>query len=368
MVFQTTTILFFGIIAFISSILINWLLLKFSINLGIRDNENLNQVRWTNKTKPSLGGFSFYFVFLFCISIVGFMNNSLDIHFNKQMIGLIISSTLGFIVGLADDTYNTNPLIKFMGQLTCAFILIVCDISIHIFDIPSLDYVITILWIIGLMNSINMLDNMDGVTASISVSVLLGIFMVGSLSEQINIVTSIVIISQIGALLGFLIYNWNPSRMYMGDTGSQFLGVFLAAISILFIWDNKSPQENNLIQFKQLIFPMLLFIVPLIDTITVTIRRMMRKQSPFVGGRDHITHHLAYNGIKDGVVSLVLFLLNSLSILIVYYLYTMDNWSNNLILSCFIYFIFLFICIQIIYNRGKQKNEANSQANLNVQS
>lgn len=367
MVFQTATIIFFGIIAFISSILINWLLLKFSINLGIRDNESMNQVRWSNKTKPSLGGFSFYFVFLFCISIVGFMNNSLDIHFNKQMIGLIISSTLGFIVGLADDTYNTNPLIKFMGQLTCAFILIVCNISINIFDIPSLDYMITILWVIGLMNSINMLDNMDGVTASISVSVLIGIFMVGVLNEQTNIVTSIVILSQIGALLGFLIYNWNPSRMYMGDTGSQFLGVFLAAISIIFIWGNKEPQQDNLIQFKQFVYPMLLFIVPLIDTMTVTIRRIMRKQSPFVGGRDHITHHIAYNGVKDGYVALILFLLNSLSILFVYYLHTFNNWSSNVTLLCFMYFIFLFISLQIIYNRGK-KNNAVKQANLNVQS
>ena len=311
MVFQTATIVFFGVIAFISSILINWLLLKFSINLGTRDNQSQNQIRWSNQTKPSLGGFSFYFVFLFCISIVGFMNNSLDIHFNKQMIGLIIASTLGFIIGLADDTYNTNPLIKFMGQLTCAFILIVSNVSIQIFDIPSLDYIITIFWIIGLMNSINMLDNMDGVTASISVSILSGILMIAVMSNQTNIVTSIVILSQIGALLGFLVYNWHPSRMYMGDTGSQFLGVFLSAISIIFIWGNREVNNTNFIQFKQFVFPMLLFIVPLIDTITVTIRRMMRKQSPFVGGKDHITHHLAYNGIKDGYVALILYSINS---------------------------------------------------------
>lgn len=358
MVFQTATIIFFGIIAFISSILINWLLLKFSINLGTRDNASQNQVRWSNQTKPSLGGFSFYFVFLFCISIVGFMNNSLDIHFNKQMIGLIIASTLGFIIGLADDTYNTNPLIKFMGQLTCSFILIVCNVSLHIFGIPSLDYMITILWIIGLMNSINMLDNMDGVTASISVSILSGILMIGVISGETNIVTSIVILSQIGALCGFLVYNWHPSRMYMGDTGSQFLGVFLSAISIIFIWNNKDVDDTNLIQFKQFVFPMLLFIVPLIDTITVTIRRIMRKQSPFVGGKDHVTHHLAFNGIKDGYVALILFLLNSLSIGLIYYLYHYNSWTPNVTLACFLYFIFLFLMIQVIYNRGKIKHEA----------
>jgi UDP-GlcNAc:undecaprenyl-phosphate GlcNAc-1-phosphate transferase len=82
--------------------------------------------------------------------------------------GIMAASSLGFILGLADDAYNTNPLVKFIGQLSCAFILILSDVYINVTGVPAIDFAVTVLWVIGLMNSINMLDNMDAITTSIS--------------------------------------------------------------------------------------------------------------------------------------------------------------------------------------------------------
>ena len=125
--------------------------------------------------------------------------------------------------------------------------------------------------------------------------------------------------------------------MYMGDTGSMFLGVFLAALSILSIWTERDPYGGQF-QIRQFVIPMLLFIVPLIDTITVTVRRLLRRQSPFVGGRDHITHHIAFLGFKDNHVALILLILSLISIPIVL-LYTKIEWQLIHTVIAIVYFL-----------------------------
>jgi UDP-GlcNAc:undecaprenyl-phosphate GlcNAc-1-phosphate transferase len=347
----------FFVIAILFSALINSLILKFSTNLGIRNTNNSGQIRWGSSSKPSLGGFSFYIIFLISISMLGVVPTVGDGVFNKQLVGLLAASSLGFLIGLADDAYNTNPLIKFIGQFTCANLLITTGYIIHISPIEELNYFITVLWVIGLMNSINMLDNMDGITASTSAAILMGSVVLIIADKGVNNIYLMIILGVLGALIGFLIFNWHPSKMYMGDTGSQFLGVFLGGISILFFWDYRQD-ENSIIDFRQFLFPMLIFIVPLIDTATVFIRRLMRKQSPFVGGKDHTTHHLAYLGLGDGVVCGILLMLSLISVMFVYFLYTKySSWNNSYTILGFTYFLVIFISMQVLYNLGAIKHK-----------
>jgi len=347
----------FFVIAILFSALINSLILKFSTNLGIRNTNNAGQIRWGSSSKPSLGGFSFYIIFLISISMLGVVPTVGDGVFNKQLVGLLAASSLGFLIGLADDAYNTNPLIKFIGQFTCANLLITTGYIIHVSPVEELNYFITVLWVIGLMNSINMLDNMDGITASTSAAILMGSVVLIIADKGVNNIYLMIILGVLGALIGFLIFNWHPSKMYMGDTGSQFLGVFLGGISILFFWDYRQD-ENSIIDFRQFLFPMLIFIVPLIDTATVFIRRLMRKQSPFVGGKDHTTHHLAYLGLGDGVVCGILLMLSLISVMFVYFLYTKySSWNNSYTILGFTYFLVIFISMQVLYNLGAIKHK-----------
>jgi UDP-GlcNAc:undecaprenyl-phosphate GlcNAc-1-phosphate transferase len=356
-------VVFFAI-AILFSALINSLILKFSTNLGMRNAVNTGQIRWGSSSKPSLGGFSFYIVFLISIAMLGVVPTTDDGVFNKQLIGLMAASSLGFLLGLADDAYNTNPLVKFIGQFTCANLLITTGYTIHMSTIIELNYFITVLWVIGLMNSINMLDNMDGITASTSASILLGGVVLIISDKGIDTFYLIIILGVLGALIGFLLFNWHPSKMYMGDTGSQFLGVFLAGISILFFWDYRQD-EVSVIDFRQFLFPMLLFIVPLVDTATVFIRRLARKQSPFVGGKDHTTHHLAYLGLSDRQVATSLLILSLVSVGLVYYLHSLfDRWENIYTILGFIYFLAVFLIMQLLYNAGKTKMEAKKLAEL----
>ena len=349
-------LLFFTTITLLSFI-VNWIMIRFSKNLGIRNTPEINQERWSADVKPSLGGFSFFIAFLVSISFLNIVSEPQNQVFDLKMIGILAATTLGFVIGLADDAYNTNPLVKFMGQLTCAFILIATDIYIQVTGLYALDYALTIFWVVGLMNSINMLDNMDGVTTSISISIILAAIAFVFTNIETQNTYLILLLGVLGALLGFLYFNWNPAKIYMGDSGSQFLGIFLAAISILFFWNEKN-QTSEIFQIKQFVVPMLVFIVPLIDTMTVFMRRLARKQSPFVGGKDHTTHHLVFFGLSERQAVSTLLVISLLSLPFVLALHNeWINWTFGITILSFVYFFLVFGMMQIVYNIGKKKRE-----------
>ena len=351
-------LLFFVFCLFLSFML-NWLFLKFSKNLGVRNNEDLNQVRWKTEVKPSLGGLSFFLVFLICIAVAGFLSETQDFFkYNQKLLGIMAATTLGFIIGLADDAYNTNPLVKFIGQLTCAFILILSNLYIVATGNAAIDYFLTVMWVVGLMNSINMLDNMDAITTSASIVIILSCLVVAFL-PALNTPPSVIVllIGVLGALFGFLYFNWNPAKIYMGDTGSQFLGVFLAGISILLLW-NEREATSGIIQIKQFVLPLLIFTVPLMDTATVFIRRLMKKQSPFVGGKDHTTHQLVFFGFSEKQTARILILIAVISSFLAILLkYNIVEWTFLNTILAFVYFFVLFGIMQVVYNIGKKKHE-----------
>lgn len=346
---------FFAMSVFLS-FLINWLFLKISFNLGTRNNRDLQQVRWTANVKPSIGGFSFFIVFLISISVIGALPRENTFFLNKSLIGIMAASSLGFLLGLADDAYNTNPLVKFIGQLSCAFILILSGVYIQLTGNFAIDYGITVVWVIGLMNSINMLDNMDGITTSVSISIIIGLLVViFSQNRDLNNYYIVMLVGVLGALIGFLYFNWNPAKIFMGDTGSQFLGVFLAACGILYFWGFKD-NDGSVIELKQFVIPMLMFIIPIIDTMTVTFRRLARKQSPFVGGKDHITHHLVFYGLSEKQVAWLLIGISLFSIPVsLLYLEDVIEWNGMATLGAFAYFAVLFLALQYFYNKGALK-------------
>jgi UDP-GlcNAc:undecaprenyl-phosphate/decaprenyl-phosphate GlcNAc-1-phosphate transferase len=343
-------------ISVLLSLAINYLFLKFSFNLGSRNSIDLKQERWSANIKPSVGGISFFLVFLAAWTIVSLVSVDKGSASNLQVIGVISASSLGFISGLYDDAFNTNPLVKFILQLLCGAILVSCGIKINISNYELLNIFFTIVWVVGLMNSINMLDNMDGVTGTVSIMIILGIIFIGlSASNGTTTFYLPILAAVLGALVGFLRFNLNPARIYMGDTGSQFLGVFLAATSIIYLWQFNDGNQG-LLQIKPFVLPALFFIIPIIDTTTVTIRRLLRGESPFVGGRDHITHHLAYLGLKESKVVWVLVLTTLVSFPIAFYLLKI-NWGFYASFGVLAYVVLLFFAFQFLYKKGEIMHE-----------
>ena len=163
---------------------------------------------------------------------------------SKTVFGILASASLGFIIGLADDSYNTKPLLKFAGQLCCGLILIYSNVVIGLFHNSMLNNLLTLFWVVGIMNSINMLDNMDAISSTVSISIIVSALTAMIFNSQLSSVYFMICIGVLGALIGFLYFNWHPSKMYMGDTGSQFIGVFLAALGIICFWNSGNTTEH----------------------------------------------------------------------------------------------------------------------------
>ena len=174
-------VLLYFLLVLFSSIAIsaigNSLVLNFAKTLGIRNKNNIT-VRWSNESKPSLGGVSMFLVFVvsgFVVSIL--LNEELQLIKNEYL-GFLLASSAAFAMGISDDAYDTKPWFKLLIQITCGVIFVFSDITIDLFNQPILDALITILWVVILMNSLNMLDNMDGIAGTVTLFVLISCLLV----------------------------------------------------------------------------------------------------------------------------------------------------------------------------------------------
>jgi len=335
------------------SIGINGLLLKFSFNLGAKN--EFNQVRWASTTKPAFGGVSFYIIFLISVVFFSIFFESDQLLLNARFLGLLVASSLGFLMGLADDAYNTKPLLKFIVQFLCGLTFIFSGNLIQAFPWEWMNIAITLLWVTGMMNSVNMLDNMDGITASVSAVVCIAVIMILVITGQFTSLNLIVLVGVLAGIAGFLYYNWHPSRMYMGDSGSQFLGAFLAGIGIQYFW-NGADYYAQIIQAKQILIPALIFVVPISDTTTVFINRLRKGKSPFIGGRDHTTHHLSYLGLSDRHIAILMICISLLTMSIcVFVINNIKSWEvwHTVLFSALFAVILLSLYLTTWFGRPK---------------
>lgn len=316
-----------------------------SVNLLKKKNETGE--RFASQTKPIIGGT----IFFVCV-IIGFIV-ALVLETNSTYSGnfaLIICCIIAFGMGCIDDLKNFSPLFKLVFQIICAIIIITSDNHIETSDNIFLNYSLTILWVVGIMNSINMLDNMDGVTASISTIIFIALL---GLAIQCPFDT-IIVLSIVASLAAFLFWNWYPSKMYMGDNGSQLLGVLLAYFSIKYVWNSADSIVG--VNYEQIIFIALMFIIPLTDTITVATNRFLGGKSPFVGDRYHTTHCLVYKGLSVPQAALLLCIINTIGCGLAWYFITYQSGKlsniETYILSGFVVAVFaIFYTMNLIIRK-----------------
>jgi UDP-GlcNAc:undecaprenyl-phosphate GlcNAc-1-phosphate transferase len=325
----------------IVSFLINSLFLKFASNLGIRNSAD-TIIRWSPKAKPALGGISFFLVFLLSIACYPIFFEQQSFLINKKLLGILGASTLAFLMGLSDDAYNTRPLLKLFAQIACGLILVFSGTYISIFSNQYFDYALTVFWVVGLMNSINMLDNMDAITTLVSITIIMNALFILYLNSDAHNIHILLLIGVMCSLIGFLYFNWHPSKMFMGDTGSQFLGLFLATMGIIYFW-NTPDYHGKLIQSKQFFVTILAFAIPIIDTTSVVINRLSKRKSPFIGGKDHTTHSLFFMGVTEKRIAIlflgICFVSMFFNFLIIRFI---ENWNYIHICLFSIYFGALF--------------------------
>lgn len=360
MIFNISNFWFGAIITFLVSVFlsgaINVFMLRYTGQLFSKHLAD-NVVRFNTQRKPAIGGVSFFACFLFgIIAYLLFFPHSRNIEESIKIAAIISTVAIGFILGLYDDLRNSPVSVKFITQFLIAGILIASGIYIELFQNIILNYILTFIWVIGIMNSVNMLDNMDGVTTITSISIISTVLIILGIKQQFYQADFIILLCVLGALIGFLKFNWNPSKIYMGDVGSQFLGVLLAIVGIKYFW-NFSDNMNVLVNSKQIIVISMAFILPITDTTTVFYKRIRRGQSPFVGGRDHTTHHLSYIGLSVRQIGFLFLAIGSISsILIITILEFIDDWSYLYFFFFLLYVIAVFISLFYIANLHKEED------------
>jgi len=312
---------------------------------------NVTGVRFKSQSKPISGGITFFISFAITsvIYLFFFYENGT---FEHQALGIGIVITLSFLMGLADDIIDTSPYFKFFIQFLSGFILVKSGVYIDIFPDLYLNYIITVLWVVGIMNSINMLDNMDAITTLVIITILAGLGInLYLFNEYIDPIIIFFVTGLLAALISFIYFNWPQAKMYMGDNGSQVLGSFVASLSIILLWNNTESTCVCAIP-KQALAVVLAFLIPITDTATVTINRLMKGKSPFVGGKDHTTHHLFYRFKSEKTVALIYLFISAFSVFLSVYILNFteklgDVWTVVLWVYAAVVFLLLYINTRI---------------------
>jgi UDP-GlcNAc:undecaprenyl-phosphate GlcNAc-1-phosphate transferase len=341
------------VVAGIAAYVLNLFLIQLSQRMRSLSLDNGgNQVRWANRSKPMVGGLTFFLVFFGALI---FLLLSPGQSPSAQLIPLVCISILAFLIGLFDDAYNTRPVLKFSGQVLVGILLILFDVTIRLTGVEWLDLSLTLIWVVGIMNSYNMMDNMDGVSASFSLVVFTAAAFVVGIYHPHDSVMLPLLLALIGAHVGFLWLNWSPSKLFMGDTGSQFIGALLAFIGIVYFW-NPQPSQVESFSWRGLAIPALAFGVTILDTLVVTVARLARRQSPFVGGRDHISHHLVYAGLSERQVPLVLGGISVVSCgLALLATFGHDAWPQYANFGLLAFMVSVSVIVSVAYRNGAQR-------------
>jgi len=248
--------------------------------------------RWHKKPTAMLGGAA---IFLSTVSVyIAFAPKTFE------SLTVITAAAFLFFIGLVDDVINIKPYQKLIGQLFGAVFVVGFGLKLPLTGFELIDIWITIFWIIGITNAINLLDNMDGLAAGISaiaaISLGLSFWVNGQPSE------TLVISIFVGSLLGFLIFNFNPASIFMGDCGSMFVGFLLSTSVLLGQIGGRSRSVMTI-----LAVPVLILFVPIFDTTFVTVLRKLWGRKASQGGRDHTSHRLVALGLSERNAVLMLY-------------------------------------------------------------
>ncbi len=281
------------IIALVISTLGMPLLSRLSIRIGWV--AQIRNDRWSSRPVPTLGGVGIFIAFLMALTVgVIYQPEILE-----SVWPLVICCGLMFLLGLYDDIKKIKPPTKLIWQMLGATLLIfIGEMRIDFFPWPIANIILTYLWLVGITNAVNLLDNMDGLAGGITViaGIILAIYYL--LGGQNHIL--ILIASLVGATLGFLFFNFPPAKIFMANSGSMFLGFLLAALPL-----GRQSQASNV--FAALGVPTLIMLLPILDTSFVMITRLLRGQSPIRGGTDHTSHRLIAFGLSERQTVLVLY-------------------------------------------------------------
>jgi UDP-GlcNAc:undecaprenyl-phosphate GlcNAc-1-phosphate transferase len=275
-------------------------LMRFiAVSLNFVDSPNQSHKTHSNPI-PYLGGVA---IILGVLGVTSFslIGNSMSQANTILALSLLLPAVALGLIGLVDDICNLSPWPRFVAQSVAGLLTAILLISTDTVGTPTgsrmVDALITIIWIVGVTNSINFFDNLDGGASGTVALTSIALLFLALQGEQYLIAAMATVLA--GATLGFLVWNKPPARIYMGDAGALFLGFLIASLIVRL-------DTNPINDFATFSIPLLLLAVPIMDTTVAVLSRLQRGISPFQGGKDHLSHRLIRSGLSKrlSVVSL----------------------------------------------------------------
>ncbi|MED0680761.1 MraY family glycosyltransferase [Aneurinibacillus thermoaerophilus] len=299
------------ILSLVVALIATPLVKKLAIAVGAVDKPNHRKVH--QRLMPRLGGFAIYLGFLAAYLLVfppflekigpfleqmGISSEAMVETYSRATLGIFIGGTIIVLVGALDDRFELSPKLKLLGQIVAAAVVVYYGLRIEFVNLPfqgmlsfEWDWIaigITIFWIVGITNAVNLIDGLDGLAAGVS-GIATAAMMIMAVFVMPNPVVALYCAILLGGILGFLRYNFHPAKIFMGDTGALFLGFNLATLSIM------GFKNTTLFAF---IIPILILGVPLSDTIFAMVRRFLNKQPISVADKEHLHHCLLAMGLS----------------------------------------------------------------------
>ncbi|MGG2094549.1 MraY family glycosyltransferase [Bacillus sp. S13(2024)] len=284
--------------SFITVLIATPFVIKLAFKIGATDKPNARKVH--QRIMPRLGGLA-----IFIGVVVGCLISGL---YEQRIISISVGAVIIIIIGILDDVYELSAKVKFGGQLVVA-LLIVKNLQIPVLYIPFLgdidlgwfSYPITVFWIVGITNAINLIDGLDGLSAGISSIVLATLAYMAATSVTgagSALILPLALIA-LASTIGFLFYNFHPAKIFMGDTGALFLGYCISVLSLLGLY-----KSVTLFSF---IVPIIILGVPIFDTIFAIIRRIVNKKPISAPDKSHLHHRLLALGFSHRTTVLIIY-------------------------------------------------------------
>ena len=307
-------------IAFLLAYIVSFVATPYTIKIAKKIgavSEEKGERRVHKKAMPKFGGAAVILGFLISVAylitvmcIEGSFQLFSEEHYGHKLIGLFLGILIIAITGAIDDTKTLKPIPKLIGQILAAIVIVAFGIKIEHLSIPFLykiglsnafSVVLTVIWIVGVTNAINLIDGLDGLSSGISIISCLSLLIIFALNES-PIIAVILTTALVGALVGFLPYNFSPAKTFIGDIGSNFLGFILAVVSILGVAKTYTAAV--------IVLPVIALGLPIFDTIFAIIRRLIKGKSikaVFQADRGHLHHKLVAKGFSQKQAVLILY-------------------------------------------------------------
>lgn len=329
---------------FLTSLILTHLMIKISKNMNIMDIPNERSVH--KKPTPLLGGIAIFLSFLFGFILFG--------NQNPLMISILIASFLILLLGIFDDIKPIKARYKFVIHILVALIVVFYGglklTHVDIFGL-SLNFkwmspYITILIIVGIINAVNLIDGLDGLCAGISSIYFLTIGVIALILNKFNGLDIILSFIMLGATLGFLVFNYPPAKIFMGDTGSTFLGLMISVIMLL---------GFKTVTLTSLLIPLVLLILPITDTLFAIIRRALNKKPIGQADKEHI-HHQLLKHLSTRKTIIVIYVVD-LIFSVVSIFYAIGKKKEMIIFYILLMFILLYLVFKtnVIFKKKENK-------------